>query len=265
MIKKLFFGLVFLSIVALVAIYFLGSGFLNKLIKSGVETYGPELTQTPVTLEDVNLSILSGSGSINGLNIGNPDGYKSENIFSLGEIDIKIDTSSLLSDKIIIDYIIIKQPEISYEKTLSSSNVKELLKNIEELTGPGSDAKSETNEVDTSEGTNKKVVIRQLIIEDGSIYVAALGVGQTVDLPRIEMNDIGEDGNQVTVAQVVDLVLSQVTQSIGPAISNVGNLLEEGGKAAFEKATSAASESLESVTGDAVDKATDSLKGLFGN
>lgn len=249
MIKKIFLGLVLLAVIALALIYFFFSSTLNKGIKSGVEKFGPQITQTDVTLESANLSILSGSGTLKGLNIGNPDGYDSEDIFALGEIDLNVDIGSVFSDKIIIEHIIIKQPEISYEKTLTNSNVKELLKNIEEFTGPKDTSEPEP---EAESGASKQVVIKKLVIEEGKIYVGLMGVGQTVTLPRIEMTDIGEDGSQVNIAEALDLILSTVLKNIGPAITEAGGGL--GG----------AAEKMGESAGEAVDKATDSIKGLFG-
>ena len=144
MFKKRLIGFALLTVIIVAVIYFAGSTVLNKGIKSGVETYGPRVTQTPVTLEDVQLSILSGSGMLKGLNVGNPEGYKSANIFALGQIDLKVNTRSVFSDKIIIDHIIIKRPAISYEKKLTTSNLKKLLENIEQFTGPSSEPEAET-------------------------------------------------------------------------------------------------------------------------
>ena len=221
MFKKRLIGFALLAVIIVAAIYFAGSSVLNKGIKSGVETYGPRVTQTPVTLEDVQLSILSGSGMLKGLHVGNPEGYKSENIFALGQIDLKVNTRSVFSDKIIIDHIIIKRPAMSYEKKLTTSNLKKLLENIEQFTGPSSEPEAETAEEEKA-GTKKQVIIKKLLIEDGTIYVGALGIGQTVPLPRIEMENIGEDGNEMTMPEVIDLVLSKVLQSIGPAIASAG-------------------------------------------
>lgn len=261
MIKKLLLALIPLAVIAVALIYFIGSSALNKGIKSGVETFGHSVTQTDVTLDSANISILTGSGSLKGLNVGNPDGYKSEDIFALGEIDLKVDTGTVFSDKIVIDHIIIRKPEISYEKSFTSSNVKELLKNIEEFTGPKNQNEPALEE---DAGAKKQVVIRKLLIEDGAIYVGALGIGQTVPLPTIEMENIGEEGNQMSMAEVIDLVLTKVVQSIGPAIANAGDLLKRGGQAALDGATENATKALDSAAGDAVDKASESLKGLFG-
>ncbi|CAA6691619.1 MULTISPECIES: hypothetical protein [unclassified Lentimonas] len=241
MIKKIFLFLLILAIAGAAAVYFFGSSALNKGIKTAVEKFGPEVTQTAVRLDDVNISVLSGNGTLTGLYVGNPDGYENENIFALGEIDVDIDTGSVFSDKIIINKIHIKKPEISYEKTLLSSNIKALLNNIEEFSG-SSDKTTPEPEAGTpaESGPSKQVVIKQLIIEDGTIFVGLMGNSTTVPLPRIEMNDIGETGNKKSMAEVIDLVLTEVLKSIGPAIAESGD--GEG----------------------VINKATDSIKGLFG-
>ena len=267
MIKKLFFGLLLLAVIAAAAVYFFGSSALNKGIKAGVESYGPQVTQTPVTLGKANLSVFNGSGTLTNLLVGNPEGFKSGNIFALGEIDLKVDTSTIFSDKIVIDHIIIQRPEISYEQSLRGSNVKKLMENIEAFTGP-----KDTTEAEPDAGPKKQVVIRKLLIEDATVYAGAMGIGQTVSIPRIEMENIGEDGEQMTLAEVVELVLSKVVQSIGPALSNAGNLLKDGGQAALDATTKQlnnvtgdAAKKLNDAAGDAADKAGESIKGLFGN
>jgi hypothetical protein len=263
MIKKILLVLVLLAVAAVAAVYFLGSAALNKGIQHGVETVGPQVTQTPVTLADVNISVLSGKGTLKNLNVGNPDGFKSTNIFALGQVDIEVDTASVFTDKIIINKIHIRKPEISYEKSFGGSNVKTLLDSIERFTGPKSDQPVE--EAPAAEaGAKKQIVIKQLIIEDGLVFVGAMGIGQEVRLPRIEMNDIGESGSDTNIADVLDIVLSKVLASIGPAISDAGKLLKGAGDDALKAVQESGLNKVEEATGDAVNQAREGIKGLFG-
>jgi hypothetical protein len=248
MLKKLFIIALILFAGAAAVLYFGGSRALNAGVERGIETFGPRVTQTPVTLEKADLSVLSGSGSLRGLRVGNPEGYKSEDIFALGQIDLKVDTGSVFGDVIYIDHIIIREPAISYEKKLTTSNVRDLMRNIEAFTGPSEPAAEDAPE---EAGAKKQVVIRRLLIEDGTIFVGALGVGQTVPLPRIEMANIGEEGNRMTMAEAVDLVLQQVLKAIGPAIANAADL---GGAAVDALKT----QGLERA-GQAIDGAADSV------
>ena len=269
MIKKLLLGFFLLAVVAIALVVFLGASALNKGVKSGVETFGPKVTQTPVTLDAVSLSVFSGKGSISGLNVGNPDGFESENIFELGQIDIAIDKGSILTDTIIIDHIHIKAPSISYEKTLTSSNVKELQKNIEKFTG-GSSAPAP--EESTGEKSSKNLVIKELIIEDGTIFVGLLGVGQTVQLPTIEMTNIGAEGTETNAAEVINEILGKVLTSIGPAIAGAGGIGQNAANAlatqGLEKANKAAEQVTEKVNetaGNVTEQVNEGLNKLFGN
>lgn len=262
MIKKILFLFVILIVAGAALVFIFGSSALNKGIKTGVETFGPKMTQTPVTLEAVNISVFSGTGTLKGLNVGNPEGFKSENIFALGQIDIDIDKKSVLTDTIVINKIHIKQPEISYEKTLSKSNIKELQKSIEAFTGAGSDDAPAEDSAD--EGAGKQLVISKLIIEDAKVYVGLMGAGMEVPLPRIEMDDIGKDGNKKSISQVLDLVLTEVVKAIGPAIAGAGGMLKDGGQAILDTAQDKVLDNAGDAAADTVNKATEGLKGLFG-
>ena len=245
MIKKLLAFLLVLAIAGIAVIYFFGSSFISKQIKVGVEKFDPQVTQTSVQLDNVSLSILSGNGTLEGLYIGNPEGYKSEHIFALGKIDIDVDPGSVFSDKIIINHIHISKAEISYEKTLTSSNVKKLLKNIEEFTGAAEKAEEKQPEAEET-GAAKQVVIKELIIEDTKAYAGIMGAGVTAVLPTIKMTDIGEEGSNTNVAEAINIILAEVLKAIGPAIAEAG---KAGGDAA----------------GGAGSSAVESIKGLFGN
>ncbi|MGZ0247110.1 MAG: hypothetical protein ACKVH1_14335, partial [Alphaproteobacteria bacterium] len=79
----------------------------------------------------------NGEGTLSGLIVGNPSGYKTESAFNLGSISMKLDTSSLTSDTIIIKSIVIDKPEITYEFGDGGSNVDVIGKNVEKAAGGG--------------------------------------------------------------------------------------------------------------------------------
>lgn len=264
MIKKILLTLLILFIAAAVAIFVFGSKLLNELIIQGVEIVGPQVTQSPVTLENVDISVFSGKGSLQGLYVGNPEGFKNDNIFELGQIDVEIDAKSLLTEKIIVKEIIIRNPAISYEKGLKGSNLKTLMANIEAFTGPAAPEEETAPVEETGEATPApQVVIEHLVIEGGSIYVGLLGVGQTIPLPRIEMNDIGAGEERMSAAEMINLILGKIVTSIGPAIADSSEILTDGGKAIGNAAGDTVNAAGDAA-GDAVKKATDSIKSLFG-
>ena len=80
-IKLIVIAILVLVVLAVLAVHF----FLDAGLKRGVETVGPMMTKVPVKVDSVSLSIMSGSGNIKGLVVGNPEGYKTPSAISVGK------------------------------------------------------------------------------------------------------------------------------------------------------------------------------------
>ena len=113
-------------VVAAVALTFV----LGSIVRAAVNKFGPAITKTKVELTAAELSPLTGSGTITGLFVGNPPGWRSDRAVYLGKMHLSVVPTSLLGDHIIIREIVIDQPEFVYETKVFSSNIRDLLKNI---------------------------------------------------------------------------------------------------------------------------------------
>jgi len=89
--------------------------FLDGIVKKGVETAGPQIAKVSVELDEVHLSLLTGSAKIKGLVVGNPEGYKTPQAISVGLVAIGVNPLSVLSDKIVVRSVRVEAPEISFE------------------------------------------------------------------------------------------------------------------------------------------------------
>ena len=94
-ILKLLGCIVLLVVIGLGAVWF----YMDQIIKEAVVRAGPEVTGTEVSLDSASLSLINGSGSLTGLKVANPEGYKSPEAFSLGAISMKVDTDSIGSEE----------------------------------------------------------------------------------------------------------------------------------------------------------------------
>ena len=73
--------------VTLLVILFLGITFsLDRIVKTGIESLGSEMTGTPVKVESVSISPISGEGTISGFTIDNPEDFEGESMMRIGEI-----------------------------------------------------------------------------------------------------------------------------------------------------------------------------------
>lgn len=220
-----------LSLVAVVVVLFIGAlGYLyfslNSLVKKAVETVGPTITRTDVRLASARLSPFSGSGSLNGFVIGNPEGFKGPFALKLGSIAVSVDKETILKDPIVVNSVIIRGPEIALIGTPSGNNLGKLLQNIQ---SSGSSSKTK-EEKPPQEASSKKFVIKEVVISGTKVHLAASAldqkVNQTISIPDIRLQNIGTAGKGISAR---DVAMQIITPLINAAAKEGINALAKQG------------------------------------
>lgn len=193
-----------------VAAYLFLASRLDSLVVHGVNTYGPKLTQSKVELVSASLSPLTGSGSLTGLSVGNPAGWSDGRAFYLGKVQVDVELRSVLGDPIVINEISIDQPEFAYETTFSSSNIKDLLKNMEKSAGKGGGGK----EPAAKEGQSHKFIVKKFRLTNGKATVEAGGKALVVTLPAISLDNLGVAEGGITAGQLSGVLMNRVLGGI---------------------------------------------------
>ncbi|HUZ07125.1 MAG TPA: hypothetical protein VMV89_06520, partial [Candidatus Paceibacterota bacterium] len=85
-------GLLVLAVIALIVV----AVFLDGIVKKGVETVGPKITGVSVKLDEMHIGLLTGSASIKGLVVGNPEGYKAPAAISVGLAEVSVSPLSIM-------------------------------------------------------------------------------------------------------------------------------------------------------------------------
>ncbi len=236
--KKVLIGIGVTLLVIIVVVVIAITLFAGKLVKTGVEKVAPGILGVPVTVENVNIGIFSGKVNIKGLVVGNPEKFKSDYLFSLGELSVRIDMKSLSTDTIIVNEVLIKVPKISYELALGSSNIGTLLDNLAKEAEEEKEVVKEEKPVDPNAPPAKKVIIEKIVLTDGkvSINVAALGgQGATLPLPKIEMLDVGkEKEGGASLVDVISAIISEISKAVVHVASGSIHLLGDGAKATMD-------------------------------
>jgi hypothetical protein len=207
---------------------------LDAMVVKGVNTYGPKLTQTKVELASARLSPLSGSGTLTGLTVGNPAGWSAGRAFYLGQVHLDIQPRSVLGDPIVINEILIDQPEFNYETTIFSSNIKDLLKNIESFTGGG-----RGQEPVAKDGKPRKFIVRKFRFTNGKARVELGANVLAVALPPISLDDVGVAEGGITADQLSGVLMRKVLASVVEGTANAvksGDLSVDQLKAAAKNA-----------------------------
>ncbi len=248
--KKLLYifgGLFVLALIGFVVLQF----FLGSIVTSGVNRFAPSITQTKVVLGSAAISPLSGKGTLSDLQIGNPKGWSDGNLCSLGKVHLDVAPFSIFGDHIIINEITIDAPEFNYETKLISSNVADLLKNIESSIGGG-----KTAQATAKNGNPIKFEVKKFRLANGKVRIGAGGLasavgvgGVTLPMPAISLDNLGTKEGGITPDQFAFAVMKNVTASVVSATASAAlDIGKTGGAGAAEQAK----------------KAVDGIKGLFG-
>jgi hypothetical protein len=237
--KKLLYilgGLLAIAVIAFVVIIFK----LGSIVKASVNKVGPTITQTTFVLNSAELSPFSGNGTLKELTIGNPKGWTTEHAFFLKEIAISLEPKSITGDHIVINSILIDNPEIIYETTITNSNLQDLLKNIQQSTGGTNQPAQPETKTEAKPAKETKIEIKSFRMANVTVKVAGAGNVYSLTLPELVMENLGTQEGGLTPNQLAAAIVKEISIQVGKAALN-----------------SAAKKGL-------LDKAGEGLRGLLG-
>ena len=227
--------LVLVGVIGLVALVLVGLS-LDALVEGGIETMGPRLLGVPVTLEDVDVTLLSGTSMQAGLTqlvVKNPEGYETAFAVSLPEIRVDVDWNSLLTDTVIVEEVLIVAPAITFEWSLEGSNLGAIHENVTRNTRSGSDDNGREKGEKHKKGQefDKTVHIKKVTVKDAVINVSFIG-GQDevtqVSLPDLDLRDIGNPSGGTTFSQASAVIFDEIYDAINKTVMKPGVLLPQG-------------------------------------
>ena len=251
--KKIVLGAVLVLLLSIgFGVYYLLSN-LDAIVKTAIETYGSQATQTAVRVESVQIVLKDGSGAIRGLTVGNPQGFTAQQAFSLGEIATQIELKSLSEGVTVIEHITVREPEVFFElNAAGKNNLGKLKKTLSSGTTSSSSSSGQGSSAEP------RLIIRKLLFTDGNIHarVVPLDKSYELTLPKIELNDLGgKDG--ATPTQIADQVLRVLTER------SLDEVKKKGLDQYKAKLEGEVNKQLEAGKEKLGDKAGDKLKGLL--
>lgn len=263
--KKILIGLGVLVVVVAVGVYvFLGS--LNDIVRAAVEKVGSDMTQTNVTLNEVDIELTSGKGALRGFSVTNPSGFSDDDAFKFDEVSVELDIATVRSDPVVIKEIVIQGPNVVYEfGDDGSSNLDRLNQNVQSKTGSGGGSSGKS-------GDTPNIVIENVYLRDGTVSVIAplLNEKMSVPLPTIHLTDIGKEGKGATPEEIADQVMAAVLKGAQDAVAQAKIDINKLTGAAMEevnKATEGAQKAIEDATsgaGSMGEDAGNAIRGLLG-
>ena len=209
--KGLAIGAGTLVVVAGIAGY-LVLGKLGRLIERGVETEGPPLTRTSVSLGGAHVSIFNGEGSLSNLRIGNPPGFSDNPAFDLGKVAIKVDTRTLTSKIVHLKSVVVDGPQLLAEfDAQGRSNLGAILDNVKAATRGGGGGGSSGG----SSGGETRMIIDEFRFENAQAraLAPALKLDKTLKLPPIVLHDLGAKQGGLAAADIANQLMRPVVDT----------------------------------------------------
>lgn len=269
--KKIILGIVLVLILLLVIGVVLIGTHLGEIVKAGLETVGPKVTQTSLTVNSVNVSLVGGSAGVNGLVLGNPEGYKAPQAVSLGSAAVSLSPGSILSDKVVIHSIAVKDAEITFEgNPLGANNLTKIMDNVNAATAAGQSGTNAPAAAPAAPGEKKpgkKLEVDDFLITGAKVHANLTGLVSkeiTLTLPDIHFTDLGKGNDGITAADLTQKVLGQITadtvKALASSVTDLGKNAVDAAKGALQNA---ANGSVTNVS-DSVNQLKKGLGGLLG-
>ena len=257
---------------ALIAVVAMGS-MINLLAKLGIQAGASHALGVDSTIASVNISILTGKLRIEGLNIANPQGFKTDHLMHSGKFELKMAPMSIFSDTVEINKFELDGLDLIIEQQLSGSNISVISDNLSRFE---SDSQSDPAAQDKEAG--KKVKIETITIRNVKAHFYLLpgleAVGPlTVEVPVIELTEVTSDNAKgVVVAELIRRVIPAILAAVAKKAEGIipGDLVNDLSNQ-VSRMTDVLGEKAGKLTGQAkeifkdADKAIDKVEGIFKN
>jgi hypothetical protein len=232
---------------------------LDGIVKKGVETLGPQITKVSINLDSIHIGLLTGSASVKGLVVGNPEGFKAPDAINIGLAKVGVNPFSILSDKIVVRSIRVESPEITFEGGLGGNNLSKIMDNVNGVAKAGGPPSANTNTTARpGEKPAKKIEVDDFLITGAKVHgTLILFSGKEVTIPSMTLPDIhltnlGKGSDGLTPTDLSHAVLKAVISATVKTVSNAALDIGKGGGNLGKDAV------------EGVDKIKKGIGGLFG-
>ncbi len=265
---------------------------LDPIVETVVRSIGSRATGTKVEIRNFSSSLFSARVSIDDLSVGNPEGYHNPVALEFTSFLVKLDPSSLTTDTVVVEEIIIDGLKVDFEAQggisvgallsgdfsnifNAESNLTRILNNVNAFAGTseGEDGTlhEEAPPAGKEEAPAKKVVIKHLLVQNSTISFSSslLKTTLNIPLPNYEMNNTSESSLAVAISDFFNTLYRNIVIAVVDYAKTHGatilNSLGEGISAGVDAVNSGVSAGVDAVSSsvsagvDAVSSGIDKL------
>lgn len=217
--KKLGIGVAGLLLVILLAVGGIVL-FIDSIAKSAIEKGGTYAMGVPTTLDSASVGVMSGTFSMKGLKVANPEGFQAKEFFTLGSGGVAADLGSVTKPVVHVPRLELSTIRVSLERSSKGSNYDVILRNLKRF-----ESKDGTATKDQGEG--RKFTIKEVVVRDVEVRVDLIGLpgsasAVTIPIHEIKLKDVGTAEGGMTAGQIAGTVVKAV---LATAVERGGNII----------------------------------------
>jgi hypothetical protein len=204
--------------------------YMGPIVKIGMQELGPAVIRVPVKMDAVDVSLLTGSAQIKGLEVGNPQGYQTPLAISADSIAVRVDPFSVLSDKIVVHSVEVKSPRITFEGGLIRNNLNQIMKNAN-TSSKNVLPVSVKSPAPAANKSAPKIEVDDFLITQAKVNVNFTGLGRktlTLPLPDIHLTGLGKGGSGLTpvalTQAVLKAIISETIRAVTGSVAGIGKI-----------------------------------------
>ncbi len=203
-----------IAVVSAVAVVAAGFVWLNAASRIG--TVASDALGIPFTVGAMNFNPFGGSASLTDVRIHSVPPFQAAHVLRIDRIEASFQTSTLLSDHVVINEVVIKGAEVTVEQRGTSLNFTGMRERFELYVAAS----------DTSQGP--RIVVREFRFEEGrGTLITDLG-STGFDISPIVLYDLGSESSGTPVialaSRVLESVMAETLESAGLDLGTLGRL-----------------------------------------
>lgn len=211
-------GILLLLIVGVAAYLFF---FAGDVVKRGMEQFGPQYLGTSVNVDSVDMDFAAGTGTIQGVEIGNPSGFDGPYSMKLGLVTTTLDTAQSSADLVVIKNLAIDGASLAAVAQGRKTNLQQIMDNLEKAVGGFAEDTAPQTE------SEMKFIVDRFSFTNADVSLNSDVLGnRDLQIPDIRLSDVGRKSNGATAAELARQLMKPITSAVSKAVVAQGVDLE---------------------------------------
>lgn len=183
----------FVAVMTAAAFWLAAWYFAGAVLKKWLMDYDTAFLGVTVSVDRIALNPWFGTLLVTNLTVGNPPGYGSAHLASVGRLFVDVDMGGLvksLGHRLTVDKVHVQNVDVVYERSLSTSNVEDVLKHLGVI-------QSSTGAASSPSGPSWPLDFRIHQVNTSDVWVHAelypINSGMSLSVPNLGWNNFDEE------------------------------------------------------------------------